>query len=67
MISGLNSLSFEELLMALDPDSFELRRMRGDLIEICRMLKGLDRVDADRLFPLVGEGWLFRTKMEEFL
>jgi len=27
----------------------------GDLIETYRTLKGLDRVDVERMFPLVGE------------
>ena len=35
--------------------SVEFRRMRGDLIETRWILRGLDRVDAERLFPLVGE------------
>ena len=33
----------------------EFRRMRGDLVETYRMLKGLDRVDVGKMFPLVGE------------
>jgi len=29
--------------------------MRADLIETHRILKGLDRVNAERMFPLMGE------------
>ena len=29
--------------------------MRGDLIETYKIMKGIDRIDAGRLFPLVGE------------
>ena len=29
--------------------------MRGNLIETYRILRGFNRVDAERLFPLVGE------------
>ena len=29
--------------------------MRGDLTETCRVVKGLDRVDVERMFPLVEE------------
>ena len=48
--------------------------MRGDLIETYKILTGLDRVDSERLFPMVGEskkrshslrirGKPFRTEM----
>ena len=48
--------------------------MRGDLIETYKILTGLDRVDAGRIFPMVGEsrtrghslrirGRSFRTEM----
>ena len=33
----------------------EFRRTRGDLIETYRILRGLDSVDVERMFPLVGE------------
>ncbi len=39
--------------------SLEFRRMRGDLIETYKVLKGIDRVDAERLFPLAG---VYRTR-----
>lgn len=29
--------------------------MRGDLIETYKIVKGLDRVDAGRMFPMMGE------------
>jgi len=29
--------------------------MRGDLIETYRILRGMDRVDVERMFPLVGK------------
>ena len=34
--------------------SLEFRGMREDLIETYRILRGLDRVDAEQMFPLVG-------------
>ena len=29
--------------------------MRGDLIETYKILTGLDRIDSERMFPMVGE------------
>ena len=55
MIPGMKGLSYEERLRSLGLYSIEFRRMRGDLIEPYRILWGLDRVDVERVFPLVGE------------
>ena len=33
--------------------SLERRRLRGDSIEVCKMMKGIDRVNVQRLFPRV--------------
>ena len=29
--------------------------MRGDLIEVYKILKGIDKVNVDQMFPLVGQ------------
>ena len=50
MIPGMKSLSYEERLKYS-----EFRRIRGDLIKTYRILRGLDRVDVERMFPLVGK------------
>ena len=55
MIPGMKGLTHEERLRTLGLYSMEFRRMRGDLIETYRILKGLDRVDVGKMFPLVGE------------
>ena len=44
--------------------------MRGDLIETYRILRGLDRVDVEKMFPLVGKtgtrGHNLRLKGQSF-
>ena len=49
MIPGMKSLSYEEWLRTLGPYSLEFRRMRGDLIETYKKLRGLDRVITERM------------------
>ena len=55
MIPGMKSLSYEEWLRTLGLSLLEFRRMRGDLIATYRILPGLDRVDVERIFPVVGK------------
>jgi len=53
MLPGMESRSYEERLRVLGLFSLERRRMRGDLIEVFKMIRGIDRVDSQRLFPRV--------------
>ena len=74
LIPGMSGLSYEQRLHRLGLYSLEFRRLRGDLIETYKILKGLDRLDAGRLFPMLGRsrtrghslrirGKSFRTEM----
>ena len=59
LIPGMASLSYEERLSWLGLYSLEFRKVKGDLIETYKILTGLDRVDSEKMFPMVGE---FRTR-----
>ena len=54
-ISGMGELSYEERLERLGLYPLVFRRVRGDLIETHKILNCLDRVYAERMFPLLRE------------
>ena len=51
MLPGMEGRSYDERLRDLRLFSLERRRLRGDLIEAYKMIRGLDRVDSESLFP----------------
>ena len=52
MITSLKGLSYEQRLNALKLTSLETRRMRGDLIEVFKILKGFEDVNSSKFFKL---------------
>ena len=52
MVFGLEKLSYEERLKKLNLTTLETRRLRGDLIEMFKIIKGFDNVDYKRFFQL---------------
>ena len=54
MLPGLEDMDYEERLNKLGLFSLERRRMRGDLIEVYKIVTGLDRVHSQSLFPRAG-------------
>ena len=55
MLPGLEGISYEERLEKLGLFSLVRRRLRGKLIEVYKIMRGMDRVDSQELFPRVEE------------
>ena len=51
MLPGLENMDYDQRLRELGLYSLERRRMRGDMIEVYKILRGIDRVDNQHLFP----------------
>ena len=47
LIPGLVRLSYEERLKERGLYSVERRRLRGDIIEMFKIMKGIDKISAD--------------------
>ena len=55
MLLGFDGLSYKERLDRLGLFSLERRRLRGDLIEVYKIMRGTDQLNSQYLFPNVGE------------
>ena len=55
MVSGLAGMSYSERLIRLGFPSLEYRRERADVIQVYKIMNGLDKVDRQKLFPLANE------------
>ena len=52
LIRSVSSLSYEQRLRHLKLTSLELRRLRGDLIQVFKIVHGFDRLSFDNFFNL---------------
>ena len=63
-------MSYKERLDRLGLFSLERRRLRGDLIEVYKIMRGIDQLDSQYLFPKVGEsktrGHRFKVRGERY-
>ena len=50
MVSGLEKVPYEERLKRLNLTTLKTRRIRGDLIEVFKIFKGLDDLPIEYLF-----------------
>jgi ribonuclease P/MRP protein subunit RPP40 len=46
-------MSYEERLKFLDITTLETRRVKGDLIEVFKIMKGLEDVNKDKFFTVI--------------
>eukprot|EP00061_Rhincodon_typus_P010647 g35113.t1 len=70
MLPGLEGLSYNDRLDRLGCFSLELRKLKGDHIEVYNIMRGIDKVNSKGLFPKVGEfktrGHIFKVRRERF-
>eukprot|EP00061_Rhincodon_typus_P018000 g46974.t1 len=59
----LDDLTYVEKLDRLGLLSLECRRLRDDLIEVYKIMRGIDKVNNKSLFPSMGE---FKTRGHNF-
>ena len=52
LIENFKYLSYEERLQRVKLNSLERRRVRGDLIQVFKMLRGIDKLDYKKFFDL---------------
>ena len=52
LVDGLGGLGYEDRLLRLRLTTFETRMLRADLIEVYKIFKGLDTLEADTFFTL---------------
>jgi hypothetical protein len=55
MILGMNGLTYEERLKALNMYSMKRRYLRGDMIEVYKMFSGLSDLKVEKIFALETE------------
>ena len=54
MIPSLRNLSYKERLKRLGMFSLRCRRFRGDMIEVFKMIHGINKVNLGKLFCIDG-------------
>ena len=52
LVKSIQHLTYPERLKALGLTSLEHRRERSDMIQVYKIMHGIDKVDKDRLFTM---------------
>ena len=63
MIRSLRNLSYGEVLKRLGMFSLSHRRFKGDMIEVFKMIQGIDEINLGKLFCIQEDG---RTRKHSF-
>ena len=63
MVREFRNLTYDERLEKANLTSLETRRIRGDLIEVFKIMQGFDNVENEQYFVLEGHG---RTRGHNF-
>jgi hypothetical protein len=53
LVSSISSLKYEDRLIALGLTTLTERRKRGDLIELYKLMHGIEKINSGKSFPLV--------------
>ena len=56
LVYGFNDLTYEQRLRRLDTTTLETRTLRGDLIEVFKIINGFDKADYLKFFHLSTTG-----------
>ena len=62
MIEGYNNISYEDRLRNTGLLKLEKRRARGDLIQVFKMIKGIDKVDYRQFFEIASTEVSHKTR-----
>ena len=54
MLPGLDGFSYKERMDRLGLFCLGRRRLRGDLTEVYKIMRGIDQLDSQHLFPRSG-------------
>ena len=66
LIPEISQLPYEERLEALNLSTLEDRRIRGDIIEVFKLVKGFENIDPSQFFSIAREGHRARTRGHQF-
>ena len=59
LVSGMTGLSYEDRLKKCNLFSLSRRRLRGDMIQVFKIIKGIDKIDIKDL------GWELNDKTDK--
>ena len=62
MIEGYTNMSYEDRLSNTGLIKVEKRRARGDLIQVFKIIKGIDKVDCRQFFEITDSNRSHKTR-----